>query len=368
MMGARVRDLIRLGVFGLIAVAVLAASADAQRTASVALSADPGRVCLEPRAGGQMNFDLVMHNRTDRAITVSQLEASVINTRGEMIEHRIVWQDAVTGLGPHRTLSAGQTGILFNPFTFRTASADTRIRYDVQFEGAAPASITIEPQSCATNARLTLPLTGRILVYDGYDYLSHHRRQTYQLEPQLRAFGVIDNWYRFGIDLIHTDAEGRLHRSDGSRIEDWYAWGQPVRAPGAGVVHAIRNDEPDNDIGTENRRTSRPLSEDEMNSDGNYVLIDHGEGEFSLLSHLKQGSVRVRPGERVRAGQLVGEVGNSGATPVPHLHYELRTSPGFGVRGVRTLPPYFHDLQIIGLGRMPRSGLPVNTGDVLISR
>jgi hypothetical protein len=50
---------------------------------------------------------------------------------------------------------------------------------------------------------------------------------------------------------------------------------------------------------------------------------------------------------------------------VPHLHYELRT--GWGVKGVRSLPPYFHDLDILGL--VPsKEARPVGTGDVLLPR
>ena len=126
--------------------------------------------------------------------------------------------------------------------------------------------------------------------------------------------------------------------------------------------------QPDNDqIGSENLWTQRSLAENEMSPSGNYVLIDHGNGEFSLGSHLRAGSVRVRPGQRVAAGEVVAEVGNSGSSLGPHLHYELRT--GWGVRGVRGLPAYFHDLTVLGTGEGSR-GRPVlvNTGDILIAR
>jgi hypothetical protein len=57
---------------------------------------------------------------------------------------------------------------------------------------------------------------------------------------------------------------------------------------------------------------------------GNAVRIDHGEGWVGLYCHLRRGSVRVRPGEAVAAGQPIGEVGLSGMTEFPHLHFELR--------------------------------------------
>jgi murein DD-endopeptidase MepM/ murein hydrolase activator NlpD len=60
------------------------------------------------------------------------------------------------------------------------------------------------------------------------------------------------------------------------------------------------------------------------------VILDHGNGEFSLLAHLRRGSVAVRPGATVAAGQKLGECGNSGNTSEPHLHYHLQNTAVFG--------------------------------------
>jgi murein DD-endopeptidase MepM/ murein hydrolase activator NlpD len=104
-----------------------------------------------------------------------------------------------------------------------------------------------------------------------------------------------------------------------------------------------------------------------MSSYGNYVLIDHGDGELSLVAHLHQGSVRVKPGDHVRTGDVVAEAGNSGSSLGPHVHYELRT--GWGVRGIHSLPPYFHDLTLVPTGeRAGTAGIPINTGDVVIAK
>jgi hypothetical protein len=57
---------------------------------------------------------------------------------------------------------------------------------------------------------------------------------------------------------------------------------------------------------------------------GNSVLIEHGEGWQTQYSHLRKGSVAVRPGEQVEAGRALGMAGLSGNTEFPHLHFEVR--------------------------------------------
>ncbi|HUF69015.1 MAG TPA: M23 family metallopeptidase [Longimicrobiales bacterium] len=122
------------------------------------------------------------------------------------------------------------------------------------------------------------------------------------------------------------------------RNEDFPTWGQPIRAPAAGVVAATRSDVPDNLPGE--------VDTDGAVRMGNFVSIDHGNGEFSLLGHLQSGSVRVAAGDTVRAGDVVGLAGNSGNSNGPHLHYNLqdRAEPNRG----KGLPAQFTQLVVDG--------------------
>jgi Peptidase family M23 len=124
---------------------------------------------------------------------------------------------------------------------------------------------------------------------------------------------------RFAYDLV-VRRDGSSHTGDGSRLEQYHCWGQPILAPGAGTVVRSLDTLPDQQIG----------QRDPGNPAGNHVIIDHGNGEFSLLAHLRQGSVTVWRGDRVAQGQKVGECGNSGNTSEPHLHYHLQNGPVFG--------------------------------------
>jgi len=125
---------------------------------------------------------------------------------------------------------------------------------------------------------------------------------------------------RFAYDFLIRDEEGKTHRGSGRRPEDYYAFGAPVCAPADGVVVAVQN---------RHRDCPWPGLLDPLawSIVGNYVLIRHEGGEYSLLAHLKRGSVRVRPGQWVRAGEVVGECGNSGHSTQPHLHFQFLDRP-----------------------------------------
>jgi murein DD-endopeptidase MepM/ murein hydrolase activator NlpD len=347
---------------------ILSSGAAAQSSAEhISLRANPGRICLTNRQPQYLNFDLIVGNGTRRELKVKELRATVLD-REQAVEKRLIWSQALELLGAQRTIAASSEGLLFNPLIFNSLKPGRQIRYDIEFDGApAPASITVSPEPCPTRTRLVLPLAGRVLVLDGYDLLSHHRRFHY-LNPGMKAFGISDNPSRFALDLVVVDAAGRRSSGDGKRNEDWFGWGQPVRAPAEGVVVATHNDQPDNTIvGSENLWTDRSPAKNEMTLAGNFVLIDHGRGEFSLLSHLRSGSVLVRKGDRVRSRQIVAQVGNSGSSLMPHVHYELRS--GWGLRGVTSSPPHFRDLRVSGTGETGgATGVALDTGDVVQAR
>jgi murein DD-endopeptidase MepM/ murein hydrolase activator NlpD len=156
-----------------------------------------------------------------------------------------------------------------------------------------------------TRTALRLPFDGDWIVASGgrTPELNHHN---------------VDYPNRFAVDFARAeDARFSTDRL-GRRNEEYASWGAPILAPAAGIVVAAADDVEDNPPG---RPDTAGLSV------GNYVVIDHGDGEYSLLAHLRRGSVRVRAGERVAAGQAVGACGNSGNSNGPHLHYNLQTAP-----------------------------------------
>jgi murein DD-endopeptidase MepM/ murein hydrolase activator NlpD len=98
---------------------------------------------------------------------------------------------------------------------------------------------------------------------------------------------------------------------------------------------------------------------------GNYVVIDHG-GVYSLFAHLKQGSVKVAAGDRVRHGQAVAAIGNSGSSLFPHLHFQLMDGADMRAEGV---PAAFRDFsRRLGSTLQPVREGNVDTGEEIEAR
>jgi murein DD-endopeptidase MepM/ murein hydrolase activator NlpD len=95
-------------------------------------------------------------------------------------------------------------------------------------------------------------------------------------------------------------------------------------------------------------------------------LINHQNGEYSLLVHMKPGSVILKRGDHVEPGQLVGRIGFSGDSIFPHLHYSLMDGPEvFKVWG---LPAYFSQFRrVLGASSTKEEHGPVDSGDFLQS-
>ena len=85
-------------------------------------------------------------------------------------------------------------------------------------------------------------------------------------------------------------------------------------------------------------------------------MLELGNGEYAVVAHMQKGSVRVRIGDRVRAGALLGRTGNSGNSSEPHLHFHLQDRPGL-FAGARGVPISFVDYRANG-GRVDR-GSPI---------
>lgn len=173
---------------------------------------------------------------------------------------------------------------------------------------------------------------------------------------------------RYAIDWRQTRG-GATFAGDAADARAHHAYGQPVYAVADGTVVAAKDGFPDNVPRTANGfETAVPVTMETIA--GNAVTLDLGDGQFALYAHLAPGSVRVKQGDRVKRGQALGRIGNSGDSREPHLHFEVTDNAellaGEGL-------PYLIDryalrTQDAGLdarvGELPMLGMPVDFAHV----
>jgi hypothetical protein len=129
----------------------------------------------------------------------------------------------------------------------------------------------------------------------------------------------------FAIDWIRA-VNGLFFNGDGARLGDWPDYGVPVHAAADGVVVTAVNDRPDIPPGASTGENPTLHTPDDLG--GNYVVERIGRRRYAVYAHMKTGSVRVRRGQRLRTGQVIGLLGNSGNTTGPHLHFGIYDGPG----------------------------------------
>lgn len=122
---------------------------------------------------------------------------------------------------------------------------------------------------------------------------------------------------RYAVDWEQLNADGRIYTGPQERLESYTIFGRPVLAVADAVVASITDGEPEQTPG----RFPNGILLDA--ADGNSVILDLGVHRYALYAHLQPGSIRVKPGERVARGQVLGLVGDSGNSIVPHLHFQV---------------------------------------------
>jgi murein DD-endopeptidase MepM/ murein hydrolase activator NlpD len=130
---------------------------------------------------------------------------------------------------------------------------------------------------------------------------------------QRTHYGSAQKDQAYAIDMLPPTADNHYANGAGKENTDYPCYGQPILADAPGIVAIAVDGIPDNTPGTVNA----------YDQHGNYVVIDHQNGEFSLMAHMTPGSVRVHPSQWVETGTEIGRCGNSGLTTNPHVHWQV---------------------------------------------
>lgn len=350
-----------------LSVALLVAAVVQGADEPLKVGVQPSPVYIELTTKGQaVNFDLIVENPGNMPWTLRAIEVSVMDRAGQPVFRQLVNDNGNSPgieLVNNREVAPGARLLIFNPlFAFAPDLALDQLQYRLDWTAVGlpdnvSTVISVRPQVYQPRTPLRLPLRGRVLVWDGHDFLSHHRRFNY-LSRSAQASGATSNPDRFAYDLVAVDAEGRMQRGDPSNMRSWLGFGLPVYAAGSGKVVAATGDEPDNQRVNEERFRLNRLADY-----GNYIIVEHGPGEYALYGHLRHDSVRVRLGATVRQGDLLAAVGASGSSLMPHLHFQLQSNATADAEGLPSRFDAFRRPAIPGESVIARGS--IDSGDIV---
>jgi murein DD-endopeptidase MepM/ murein hydrolase activator NlpD len=197
-----------------------------------------------------------------------------------------------------------------------------RITVDDQtMEGAAISVSSVKPLV------LGPPLRGSgWLAANGPGNASGHRRALIPLNGRACIA------QRFAIDWVKIGDNKRTFDGDQKENKTHFAWGTDALAVADATVVTVKDGIPENVPGATSRAV--PITQETIG--GNHVILDLGGGRYGFYAHLQPASLRVKVGDRVKKGQVLALVGNSGNSTEPHLHFHV--SDGNSPLGSEGLP------------------------------
>lgn len=282
------------------------------------LSLQPGRVFKRASDRNALRteywlFNLVLLSASKETPAFDSL---VVRCRsGDDVRRTTTWSGAPAGkanLLASTAMPAKEGGWMVAAFRIADAVpadlAIDRVECELHGAGGQVFAKSVPLQAYAQKTRLVFPFVGCGMITQGGAWNDGHRNRS----------GM------FAVDAIGLSDLYAAMRKQGDDSSAAAGWGRTIIAPAAGTVVVARNDRPDQPvIGVSNPKFF--VEEFPNGGDpGNHVVIDHGNGEFSLICHMQHGSVKVVQGQRVEQGQALGLLGSSGDSSSPHVHHQLQ--------------------------------------------
>lgn len=268
--------------------------------------------------------NVLPHELTLTSATVLDRDVSLLNLAGEQLAH---WTKIVGNPTPTTKIGPGQSAVVwFDVSIDKDAAVPTQLTHSISVSNPQPQpplfpatqNVNIAPVTIQTRKPVVIhpPLSGPNWVDgDGCCDTSAHRSALNPIDGQFWAAE------RFAIDYVQLGADHRLVTGDPAKLESYPYFGADIHAAGDGTVVGVLDGLPEQTPGTD--PTGLPLDQ----YAGNHVVEDLGDGNFALYAHIKTGTVKVKPGDRLTTGQVIGLVGNTGNSTAPHLHFHVMSTP-----------------------------------------
>ena len=224
------------------------------------------------------------------------------------------------------------------------AAAPATISHRLSFETGRGDSVrTAVLETSAVPVAQDAPVLGPPLRGDSWLAANGPANESGHRRALIGVAGGLFIAQRFAIDYVKLVENGSgTFTGDSLKNTSYAAYGTDALAVADGQVVAVKDGIPENVPGVNSRAV--PITMETVG--GNHVIVDLGRGKYAFYAHLQPGSIKVKVGDRVRRGQVLGLVGNSGNSTEPHLHFHVSdaNSP-LGSEGV----PYVHEsLDVVG--------------------
>lgn len=267
--------------------------------------------------------------------------STIFRCNGDMIKTRFV-RIGKTQKDQQLVLPPGTSGVFFLEFDLPLNGPKISLIHQVglnvlngnqkikQIINGAPVNINETPHLI-----IGPPLSGGpwAAIYEP-SWITGHRRVFYTINGTARLPG------RFAIDFIKIDTLGKYARGDSNEIKNWYGYGNDVLAVCDGVIVSTRNDF------AESPTLSGYIAASAENATGNYISMKIADSQYVFYEHLKPGSLKVKPGDNVKKGQVIASIGFTGQTTGPHLH--LHIANGNSPLGAEGIPFEFEHYNFLG--------------------
>lgn len=279
-------------------------------------------------------YEMVITNYVPFAYTLESINVEYVNGRAsyssENLKHMIRFAGEPASAAPRLKIDGGQTAVVFLMLQFENAAQIPRsLEHTLHFRSPDGTDHALASETLAVEQRPPLivepPLRGSDWiagdsVHNGPD-AAHRRAMLFADGEAYVAQRYAIDWVRYRI----VSGVGRTWTGPEDRNSSYFCYGAPIYSMTSGTVTDVL------DGIAENVPHSGKIAIDVnfRNAGGNHVVIYAGYGLYAFYAHMRPGTIKVKPGDHVSTGELLGEVGNSGNSTEPHLHEHIVNRPSF---------------------------------------
>jgi hypothetical protein len=288
-----------------------------------------------PATDGKVHlaYELQLTNALGQDVTVSSVavkagDKTMLTLAGDRLPY---WMRTLGGTEPTSKMGPGQSAVVWLDVvidgpTDSTPAVPQQLSHTIVTNLTKPMPPLLPATMTEDAARVTVsthqppvispPLDGpRWVDANSCCDMTPHRMALNPLNGKLWAAE------RFAIDYVQMSPDGAIYRGDASKPESYPYFGADIHAVADGPVVGVVDGLPEQVAGRS--PTGLPLDQ----YGGNHIVQDIGDGNYAFYAHLKTGSVKVKPGDRLSTGQVIGNLGNTGNTDAPHLHFHVMGTP-----------------------------------------